>query len=70
MLTFTQRNKEMCEFEIRCSCLKINYVHFYQLRQNLLAQEALNLHANHPSSYRLEYLLSKRFSNIRITFAI
>jgi len=58
----------MCEFEIGYSCLKINDVHFYV--QNLLAQEALNVHANHPSSYRLEYLLSKRFQNIRITFAV
>jgi len=59
--------QRLCEFGIRCSCLKIKNVPFYEPRQSVLAQEARNLHANNQPLYRLEYLLSKRFSNIRIT---
>ena len=42
----------------------------YKLRQSLVAQDALDLYANNPFFYRLEYLLSKLFSNSRTTFAV
>jgi len=45
-------------------------VPLHPLCQSPLAQDALNLYSNNQSLYRLEYLLSKRFSNIRKTFAI
>jgi len=34
-----------------------------------MVQDTLNLYANNPSFCRVEYPLTKRFSNIRRTFA-
>jgi|SRR6218665_2423208 len=70
MLTFPQRNKEVCDFDISYSCLKMKDTPLYPVSQSSLDQDALNLYAKSQFFYRLEYLLSKRFSNIIKTFAV
>jgi len=70
MIAFPQRNKDVCDFDISYSCLKMKATPLYPVSQSSLTQDALNLYANHQFFYRIEYLLSKRLSNTRKTFAV